>query len=288
ITADEEVRMPYYDRGFGPSRGAGSMGGRRSGAYDRTVGAWWGYGRDYGRGAYGGGYPEYGGYPGSGREGMYYGGGQVGGGGGDRYSSGGRPGGYGYGGGMRGGSAPGRGRPHVGRPWHPERYDTGYMGGYTRGYDRGIISERVERTSRYDAGFAREPFMPEAAYLRHPEYDRPPSFHQERWEQPGRYQIHREKMSDEEIQQEVRQRLYQDSWLHADEIEVDVREGVVTLRGEVGDFLEARYAWDDAWETEGVRGVINNLTVRTDVPAEETHGDMFAQDAGDDSAGRGS
>jgi osmotically-inducible protein OsmY len=43
-------------------------------------------------------------------------------------------------------------------------------------------------------------------------------------------------------------------------------DGVVTLSGEVDDFLEARYAWDDAWEAEGVRGVINNLTVRTAEP----------------------
>lgn len=33
--------------------------------------------------------------------------------------------------------------------------------------------------------------------------------------------------------------------------------------------MEARYAWDHAWESPGVGGVINNLTVRTDVPAED-------------------
>ena len=44
---------------------------------------------------------------------------------------------------------------------------------------------------------------------------------------------------------------------------------MVTLTGEVDDFMQARYAWDDAWESAGVRGVVNNLTVRTDVPRDE-------------------
>ena len=44
---------------------------------------------------------------------------------------------------------------------------------------------------------------------------------------------------------------------------------MVTLKGEVDDYLEARYAWDDAWEAAGVRGVLNQLTVRTDEPHDE-------------------
>jgi osmotically-inducible protein OsmY len=56
---------------------------------------------------------------------------------------------------------------------------------------------------------------------------------------------------------------------------------VVTLTGEVDDFLKARYAWDDAWEAEGVRGVVNNLTVRADLPQAPTHGDVVPQSAGD-------
>jgi hypothetical protein len=78
----------------------------------------------------------------------------------------------------------------------------------------------------------------------------------------------REELDDLQIMDEVRERLFQDSFVNPRAIEVDVREGVVTLRGEVRDFLEARYAWDDAWETRGVRGVVNNLTVRTDQPRE--------------------
>ena len=57
---------------------------------------------------------------------------------------------------------------------------------------------------------------------------------------------------------------------------VAVDDQVVTLTGEVGDYLEDRYAWDDAWDTTGVRGVINNLTVRLD-DATGKHEEPFPQ-----------
>jgi hypothetical protein len=233
-----------YDRGFG--------GGQPRGGYDG------GFDRD--RGVYGGAYPQFGGVPGSRREGMSYGG---------------------QGGGMGqpgmgpqwGGQAGAMGRPEMGPQWSAGGYDGGMRQGGTR-------------PQSYGGDFAREPFMPEAAYLRHPEYETPSTYHQDRWERPGEYVVERaEPPSDEEIRDEVRQRLYQDTWLQADDIEVTVSGGVVTLRGDVHDFLEARYAWDDAWESEGVRGVINNLTVRPDEG--QQHGDMFAQEAGEKEAGNG-
>jgi hypothetical protein len=67
---------------------------------------------------------------------------------------------------------------------------------------------------------------------------------------------------DVELEQSVRMSLFLDTWLDADRIEVEVDDGVATLTGEVEDHLQARYAWDDAWETEGVRGVISRLEVR--------------------------
>ena len=186
--------------------------------------------------------------------------------------------GAGFGGGFGGG---GMRRPRGYDRGHGARYGGEYAnrpGTYhrpARGYDRGMGGRG------YDAGFAREPFIPEAAYLRHPEYDRPPTYHQYGWEGRGRYLVRDpEEMTDEEIRQEVRQRLYQDSWLDADRIEVQVDDGVVTLKGEVDDFMEARYAWDDAWETEGVRGVVSHLAVRTDVPQDPPHGDVTPQDVG--------
>jgi hypothetical protein len=254
-----------YDGGMTPARdwvrgghglggqygGRGYLGGGGQGVprgYDR------GFGRGYDRGVYGGAYPQFGGVPGSPREGMFFGGRSAGG--------------------LRHPDTLGAWQP---RPWGGGgwAYDTAFRGGFGRGYDRGM----GPRGAGHGGDFAREPFMPEAAYLRHPEYETPSTYHQQRWERPGEYVVPREEpLGDDEIRNEVRQRLYQDTWLQADEIDVSVSGGVVTLRGEVHDFLEARYAWDDAWETEGVRGVINNLTVRPDQPGTEHHGDVFAQD----------
>ncbi|MEW5931446.1 MAG: BON domain-containing protein [Gemmatimonadota bacterium] len=266
-----------YDRDMTPARewvrgghglggqygGRGYLDGGRGG-YDRGLGR--GFERD--RGVYGGAYPQFGGVPGSRREGMSYGGG---GGGELRHPDTLRawqPRGW-------GGQAGAMGRPEMGPRWSAGGYDAGYAGGFGRGYDRGMGRGGM-RPQSYGGDFAREPFMPEAAYLRHPEYETPSTYHQDRWERPGEYVVERaEPPSDEEIRDEVRQRLYQDTWLRADDIEVTVSGGVVTLRGEVHDFLEARYAWDDAWESDGVRGVINNLTVRPDEG--QPHGDTFAQ-----------
>ncbi|HEY8470703.1 MAG TPA: BON domain-containing protein [Longimicrobiales bacterium] len=77
------------------------------------------------------------------------------------------------------------------------------------------------------------------------------------------------RMSDDEIRENVLANLDEDNWIDPSQIDVTVEDGVVTLSGEVDDFMQARYAWDDAWESAGVRGVINNLTVRTDVPRRE-------------------
>ncbi len=251
--------------GGGSYGGRGYLGGGGQGAargYDRGFGR--GYDRD--RGVYGGAYPEFGGVPGSRREGMPPGGRSAGG--------------------LRHPDTLGAWQP---RPWGGGgwAYDTAFRGGFGRGYDRGMGPRPMARGAR-PGDFARETFMPEAAYLRHPEYETPSTYHPERWERPGEYAAPRgEPLGDEEIRSEVRQRLHQDTWLQADEIDVSVSGGVVTLRGEVHDFLEARYAWDDAWETEGVRGVINHLTVRPDEPGTEHHGDMFAQDTESKGGGNG-
>lgn len=77
-------------------------------------------------------------------------------------------------------------------------------------------------------------------------------------------------MSDDDVIESVRENLFQDSFVDPERIHVTASDGVVTLSGEVDDFLETRYAWDDAWESPGVRGVINDLTVRTDRAPDET------------------
>lgn len=166
-------------------------------------------------------------------------------------------------------------------------YDRGYGGPRRGGYDRGY--GRDFRRGGYDRGGwagpprgwrhaeqllprppVREPFVPAEAYRRHPEMDRAPRAHGAGWASGGDGSL-----SDTELERAVRRKLREDGWLDPRRIRVSAADGVVTLTGEVGDFMEARYAWDDAWETEGVRGVLNHVTVR---PADgELHGDPFPQ-----------
>jgi hypothetical protein len=192
--------MARYDRGFGDRDGNASAWWGQEADFDwgepRGPNVFWGRDepRGYDRGVYGGDYPQYGGYPGDGREGIHYGG--------------------------------------------------------------------------YDAGFAREPFMPEEAYRRHPEYARRPRRVRDRWPDRAHGLPHGSGRGDAEVKREVLGRLYGDEALDADRIRVDVEDGIVTLRGEVEDLVEARYAWEDAWDAAGVHGVVNNLHVRVDVPAD--------------------
>ncbi len=67
---------------------------------------------------------------------------------------------------------------------------------------------------------------------------------------------------DEEIRSDIYNRLTWDSWVNADEINVDVKNGVVTLTGDVDSTVEKRAAGDDAWDTVGVVDVNNLLHVR--------------------------
>ena len=181
-----------------------------------------------------------------------------------------------------------------GRPWSPRDVQYGRWDG-PAGYDRGVYGGGYEAPAgRYaggagrrgwggyaddfdgwQAGYARGPFLPEQAYRRHPELEREPGPRGGRWG----YELDDTgwDLDDDQILQAVRQRLYDDVWLDVDRIDVEVEDGVVTLRGEVDDFMEARYAWDDAWETAGVRGVVNLLTVRLDQPDPEPHGDLVPQ-----------
>ena len=157
----------------------------------------------------------------------------------------------------------------------------GHPGGATRGEYYG--GGRPSQGRGYDGGWgrggmAREPFMPEEAYRRHPEYRQ--DTHRREWE-AHQHEYGDDELSDEEVREAVCQRMHADAWLEADLIDVQVEGGVVTLTGEVDDFLKARYAWDDAWEADGVRGVVNNLTVRTDEPRQAPHGDVVAQSGGD-------
>lgn len=83
----------------------------------------------------------------------------------------------------------------------------------------------------------------------------------------GRYD-HFAETSDDRLRGEVYRSLLRDGYLDAGVIDVNVDGGVVTLRGEVQDYMQARYAWDDAWDAPGVRGVVSRLTVAEGPDAE--------------------
>lgn len=140
---------------------------------------------------------------------------------------------------------------------------------------RGWAGYGDEYAEEWTGGYARGPFVPEHAYRRHPEMDQAPGPRGGRWG----YELDDTGMEldDDQILDAVRRKLYEDVWLDVDRIDVEVEDGVVTLRGEVDDFMEVRYAWDDAWETEGVRGVVVQLNVRADEPQPDAHGDLVPQ-----------
>lgn len=172
------------------------------------------------------------------------------------------------------------------RPWGtpPEpRGRGGYdRAGYGDAYPRyaGDYLRRPLRYRGYDEPYAGDyrggRFIPEQAYRMHPELDRPRRATSDRWPDRGHDIDDYDEMDDAEVRQTVRQNLYGDDWLDPETIDVEVEQGVVTLRGEVADYMEARYAWDDAWESPGVRGVVNLLSVRSD-PRDGAHGEVLPQ-----------
>ncbi len=183
--------------------------------------------------------------------------------------------------------------PRGARDWRADAYDAAYgrdyvfggsRGGASRGYLRGrgteygadfgdVASARgVPGRGAYGGDYERALGRPRGPmgsgdFAGRPDrhYGRGPV---DRW--PARAAARPDaRMDDDDILDSVRENLFQDSFINPDRIEVAVDGGVVTLRGDVDDFLQARYAWDDAWESPGVRGVINNLTVRTDRASDE-------------------
>ena len=275
-----------YDRGYGAGwGGAGWHGGYdaevRPRGYDTGLRGWQGA-RPGDRGGMGAGMRYGRSQPSQGGFGRGYGYGYDRGGDWDRGHFG------------RGTFGPGGGYPE--RGVYGESYPGfgGYPGARERGMYGGWDSGQAARGpwgrgrgGGYDGAWgevfqpAREPFLPEEAYRRHPEMMARPH-HWDQIEQGGVGMMEHEEDTgpdDGEIYQAVRARLLQDRYLDASRIHVMVQEGVVTLEGEVDDFMEARYAWDDAWETGGVHGVVNHLTVRTDQP-HVSHNDEFPQSAG--------
>lgn len=229
--------MDRYDWEWSPG-----YSGARRGGYDRgfrRAGQGWG---PRGRGGYGGERPW----------------GMSGGGGYDdfRYSY---PGFY----------SGGRGRYGRQEPWEPgppsgygSQWGTAYGGsgrGGGWGYDQPFGRARGREPFYQDprAGYADVPPPPPGYY---DEYDVEPFYDEELdAESPSPWN---QEPDDGEVRERVAWSLQSDGFIDADAIQVEVKDRVVTLRGEVKDYMEARYAWDDAWDAPGVRGVISKLSVK--------------------------
>jgi hypothetical protein len=80
---------------------------------------------------------------------------------------------------------------------------------------------------------------------------------------PYHQRLRKRQRPDAELKTDVEDALFYDTWVDAEAITVEVSGGVVTLRGELPDFDEIRYATDDAWDVEGVRGVRSELRVNS-------------------------
>lgn len=79
---------------------------------------------------------------------------------------------------------------------------------------------------------------------------------------PYHQRLRKRRRPDDELREEVEEALFYDTWVDAEAITVEVKDAVVTLRGELPSYEEVRYATDDAWDVEGVLGVRSELTVR--------------------------
>jgi osmotically-inducible protein OsmY len=90
--------------------------------------------------------------------------------------------------------------------------------------------------------------------------------------------------SDERIREDVSDRLSDDSWIDASNIEVQVANGEVTLNGTVHDRQDKRHAEDLAERVSGVAHVQNNLRVKSPTAGGQTPG---AFNAGSVHAGTG-
>jgi hypothetical protein len=78
---------------------------------------------------------------------------------------------------------------------------------------------------------------------------------------PYHQRLRSRRRPDDDVRKDVEDALFYDTWVDAEAITVEVKDGVVTLRGELPDYQEVRYATDDAWDVDGVRGVHCQLAV---------------------------
>ena len=82
--------------------------------------------------------------------------------------------------------------------------------------------------------------------------------------------------TDEEIQREVLDELKWDARVQPNEIGVAVKDGVVTLTGEVNTYIKKWAAEDAALRVRGVKAVANDIEVHLPTDAERTDADIAA------------
>jgi len=79
-----------------------------------------------------------------------------------------------------------------------------------------------------------------------------------------------QKRSDDQIYDQVRQRLAADRDVRGGGIAVDVKDGVVTLRGKVHEERQKHKAERVAKKVKGVKQVVNQLELELGSPARQT------------------
>jgi hypothetical protein len=124
---------------------------------------------------------------------------------------------------------------------------------------------RYSGWGRYDRSFRTPSFGPPAGYD-DSGYSNGPDFGGGIYG-PERYglgpyheRLRTRKRPDKDLREEVEEALFYDTWVDAEAVTVEVKDGIVTLRGELPDYEEVRYATDDAWDVDGVLGVRSELT----------------------------
>jgi hypothetical protein len=138
------------------------------------------------------------------------------------------------------------------------RYDSGWRshppsGGYDRDFSRGWRRGNAQGDRDQGARFFEGPPEGEAFGLHGPARYGLGPYHE---------RLRRRKRPDDELKGDVEEALFYDTWVDADAIRVSVRDGVVTLQGELPSYEEIRFATDDAWDVEGVVGVRTELRLR--------------------------
>jgi hypothetical protein len=140
-------------------------------------------------------------------------------------------------------------RGHDGRWAGMSGYQGGWRGeaegwgneGYTGGRERGGSGERCETGERFSGEVKRKTGRGPKGYVR----------------------------SDARIREDLCDRLCDHEWVDASDIEVNVKDGEITLTGVVADRLSKRTIEDLADSVSGVKDVQNQLRVRRDEPARE-------------------